>query len=144
MPDLPPLDALRVFEAAARLSSFKAAAEELCVTPSAVSHQVAHLESVLKTPLFQLWALFATPAEREATFARAKAGGLGYGELKKDLLARLLAHFEPLREKREAFAKDPDAVEDVLAAGAARARAIAAPVLSDAREASGLGAAPRG
>jgi len=50
---LPPLNALRVFEAAARLGSFKAAAAELCVTPSAVSHQVAHLESVLKTPLFQ-------------------------------------------------------------------------------------------
>jgi len=50
---LPPLNALRVFEAAARLGSFKAAAEELCVTPSAVSHQVAHLESALKTPLFQ-------------------------------------------------------------------------------------------
>lgn len=50
---LPPLNALRVFEVAARLGSFKAAAEELCVTPSAVSHQVAHLESVLKTPLFQ-------------------------------------------------------------------------------------------
>jgi LysR family transcriptional regulator, glycine cleavage system transcriptional activator len=50
---LPPLNALRVFEAAARLGSFKAAAEELCVTPSAVSHQVAHLESALKASLFR-------------------------------------------------------------------------------------------
>jgi len=45
--NLPPLNGLRVFEAAARLGSFKAAAEELCVTPSAVSHQVANLEAVL-------------------------------------------------------------------------------------------------
>lgn len=50
--NLPPLNALRVFEAAARLGSFKAAAEELCVTPSAVSHQVANLEAVLNVPLF--------------------------------------------------------------------------------------------
>lgn len=50
--NLPPLNALRVFEAAARLGSFKAAAEELHVTPSAVSHQIANLESVLNIPLF--------------------------------------------------------------------------------------------
>ena len=93
----------------------------------------------VKTPLFQLWALFASPAEREETFERAKRGGLGYGELKKDLLARLLAHFEPMRERRDALSKDPDLVEDVLRAGAARARVIAAPVLAAAREAAGLG-----
>ena len=40
------------------------------------------------TPLFQLWSLFASAAEREELFARAKAGGLGYGEVKKDLLRR--------------------------------------------------------
>jgi tryptophanyl-tRNA synthetase len=101
----------------------------------------------VKTPLFQLWALFASPAERAATFERAQRGGLGYGELKKDLLARLLAHFEPMRERREALARQPDEVEDVLASGAARARALATPVLAAAREAAGLGgsrsAAPR-
>ena len=35
--DLPPLNALRAFEAAARLGSFRAAAEELHVTPTAIS-----------------------------------------------------------------------------------------------------------
>jgi LysR family glycine cleavage system transcriptional activator len=50
--NLPPLNALRVFEAAARLGSFKAAADELSVTPSAVSHQIANLEAVLNVPLF--------------------------------------------------------------------------------------------
>jgi tryptophanyl-tRNA synthetase len=89
--------------------------------------------------LFQLWSLFAAPAEREALFARAQAGGLGYGELKKDLLARLLAFFAPLRERREELAKRPDDVEDVLADGVRRARALAAPVFAAAREAGGLG-----
>jgi len=47
-----PLTSLRSFEAAARLGSFKAAAQELCVTQSAVSHQVRHLEDWLGAPLF--------------------------------------------------------------------------------------------
>ena len=49
---LPPLTALRAFEAAARHKSFKVAAEELHVTPSAVSHAVAALEEFLGVKLF--------------------------------------------------------------------------------------------
>lgn len=44
---LPPLAALRAFEAAARRTSFKAAAEELAVTPTAISHQIRQLEAYL-------------------------------------------------------------------------------------------------
>lgn len=49
---LPPLNALRAFEAAARLSSFSKAAEELHVTPAALSHQVKGLEEFLAVRLF--------------------------------------------------------------------------------------------
>jgi len=94
-----------------------------------------------KQALFQLWALFADAAEREALFARAAAGGLGYGEVKKDLLARLLAHFGPYRERRAEWQAKPGAVEEVLAEGARRARALARPVLEAARDAAGLGPA---
>ncbi len=48
----PPLNALRAFEAVARLGSFNAAADALFVTQSAVSHQVRHLEDWLGHPLF--------------------------------------------------------------------------------------------
>ena len=44
---LPPLTSLRAFEAVARRSSFKAAAEELFVTPTAISHQIKQLEAHL-------------------------------------------------------------------------------------------------
>lgn len=44
---LPPLNAVRVFEAAARLESFSAAGDELCVTHGAVSRQVGQLEAWL-------------------------------------------------------------------------------------------------
>jgi LysR family transcriptional regulator, glycine cleavage system transcriptional activator len=49
---LPPLNALRSFEAAARHQSFTRAAHELCVTQGAVSHQVKALEAELGLKLF--------------------------------------------------------------------------------------------
>lgn len=50
---LPPLNALKAFEAAARHLSFKRAADELCVTPAAVSQQVKSLEDYLSVTLFK-------------------------------------------------------------------------------------------
>ena len=50
---LPTLNGLRAFEAAGRHLSFKRAAEELWVTPGAVSQQVKHLEQEIGVPLFQ-------------------------------------------------------------------------------------------
>lgn len=50
---LPPLNALRAFECAARHLSFAAAAEELHVTPAAISHQIKLLEETLGVTLFQ-------------------------------------------------------------------------------------------
>jgi LysR family transcriptional regulator, glycine cleavage system transcriptional activator len=50
---LPPLNALRSFEAAGRLGSIRAAAAELVVTPGAVSRQIRVLESWLGVPLFR-------------------------------------------------------------------------------------------
>jgi LysR family glycine cleavage system transcriptional activator len=53
MRKLPPFAAVRAFEAAARLGSIKRASEELCLTASAVSHQVRALEEYLDTSLFR-------------------------------------------------------------------------------------------
>jgi LysR family glycine cleavage system transcriptional activator len=53
MRKLPPLGALRAFEAAARHMSFKAAADELGVTPTAISHQIRQLEERCGHPLFR-------------------------------------------------------------------------------------------
>jgi len=49
---LPPLNALRTFEAAARHRSFKGAGDELCVSHSAISHQIKKLEQYLGVELF--------------------------------------------------------------------------------------------
>ena len=50
---LPPLNGLRAFEASARHLSFKRAADELCVTPGAVSQQVKSLEASIGVKLFR-------------------------------------------------------------------------------------------
>jgi LysR family transcriptional regulator, glycine cleavage system transcriptional activator len=64
---LPPLNALKAFEAAARHESFTRAAEELCVTQGAVSHQVKALEAGLGLKLFvrERQRLIITEAGRE-------------------------------------------------------------------------------
>src|SRR5258708_11236092 len=64
---LPPLNALKGFEAAARSESFTRAAEELCVTQGAVSHQVKSLEETLGLKLFnrERQRLIITDAGRE-------------------------------------------------------------------------------
>ena len=83
--------------------------------------------------------LFAEPTERDELFERARAGGLGYGDVKKDLLDRLLKFFAPMRERRSELEKRLDDVEDVLADGAERARKIGIPVLEQARQVAGVG-----
>jgi tryptophanyl-tRNA synthetase len=89
--------------------------------------------------VFQLWSLFASCSEREAMWARAAEGGLGYGEVKKDLFERVMATFAPMRERRDALAAQPDLVEDVLRDGVKRARELAAPTFEAARAAAGVG-----
>jgi tryptophanyl-tRNA synthetase len=89
--------------------------------------------------LFAIWSLFAGPAEREAMAARFGRGGLGYGEVKKDLLARVLDHFDHARKLRAELAARPDTLEDIFRDGARRARESAAPTVEACRRAAGLG-----
>ena len=86
---LAPLNALRAFEAAARHLSFTKAAEELRVTPAAVSHQVKALEDTLGVPLFRRLtrALLLTDAGQGALPALRE----GFDRL-AEASERLLAH----------------------------------------------------
>lgn len=92
-------------------------------------------------PLFDLYALFTDEAQQQEIAARARAGGLGYGEMKKELLALIMDYFAPMRERRAEYEKRPDDVREILRTGAEKARAMAAPVLESCREAAGLGTA---
>lgn len=74
---LPSLQALAVFETAARLLSFSRAAGELHVTPVAVSRMVARLENALGMKLFERTRSGLALTEHGATLQRAVASGLG-------------------------------------------------------------------
>lgn len=88
--------------------------------------------------VFALYKLFASEEEQNDLAARYRAGGLGYGHAKLELLEKLNEHFEPMREKRKDLAADMDYVEDVLKTGADKARVLARATLQKARQAAGL------
>jgi tryptophanyl-tRNA synthetase len=69
---------------------------------------------------------------------RLRAGGLGYGDLKKALFENYWNYFADARKKRAELAANLDYVNSVLAGGAVKARALAQKVLKRARKASGL------
>jgi LysR family glycine cleavage system transcriptional activator len=74
---LPPLNALRAFEAAARLLSFRKAAEELNVTPAAVSQQIRLLENRLECRLFHRLTRSISLTQEGARLAPAVADAFG-------------------------------------------------------------------
>ena len=102
------------------------------------SKGVADVKDPETCNVFALYRLFATEEERKAMAARYRAGGLGYGDVKKALHEKFEAHFAPLRQRRAELAAQPDYVEGVLQAGAAKARHLAAATLKRARRAMGL------
>ena len=89
---LPPLNALKAFEAAARHESFTRAAEELCVTQGAVSHQVKALEGEMGIKLFN----------RERQRLVITEAGRTYLEVIRDALDRIAAGTERLLQRQSA------------------------------------------
>ena len=91
-----------------------------------------------KNIAIQLLKLVApTPISKEFE-DRLRAGGLGYGDLKKALFEHYWNYFAAARAKRAELASNPDYVNSVLHDGAARARKVASVVLKRARVAAGL------
>jgi DNA-binding transcriptional LysR family regulator len=87
---LPPLNALKAFEAAARHESFTRAAEELCVTQGAVSHQVKALEAELGIKLFN----------RERQRLVITGAGRDYLTVVRDALDRIAVGTERLMQRQ--------------------------------------------
>lgn len=81
MSRLPPLNALKCLEAAARAQSFSKAAEELHVTQSAVSHQIRQLEDWFGLPLFDRRGRLTVPTPKGDELARALSEAFGIVEV---------------------------------------------------------------
>ena len=88
--------------------------------------------------ILALYKLFASPAEVAAMVTDHEQGGVGYGDLKKRLADRYWDFFAPMRARREEILADPGYVDQVLAAGAVRAREEASKVMGRIRLAVGL------
>jgi LysR family glycine cleavage system transcriptional activator len=91
---LPPLNALKAFEAAARHESFTRAAEELCVTQGAVSHQVKALEAGIGIKLFN----------RERQRLMITEAGREYLAVVRDALDRIALGTEHLTQRQNSGA----------------------------------------
>ena len=91
-----------------------------------------------KNIAIQLLKHLASPEVSKDYEDRLRAGGLGYGDLKKALFEHYWNYFATARARRAELAADLPYVESVLKESAAKARAIAQKVLKRARVASGL------
>jgi len=87
---------------------------------------------------YALWKLFADEEERAEMRERYRAGGLGYGEVKKDLVGRIEEHFADARKRRRELEEKPAEVWDVLAECGKRARLTAREVIDRVRVAVGF------
>lgn len=88
--------------------------------------------------ILALYKLFASESDYAAMVADHENGGCGYGDLKKRLAEAYWDYFAPMRARRAEIVADVGYVDEVLAAGAAKAREEAARVLDRVRHAVGL------
>ncbi len=89
-------------------------------------------------PAVQLLKFFAPPETYASTVEQLKAGGYGYGDLKKALFEHYWEFFREARSRRAELEADLGQVEAILRDGAQRARAVASAVMERARRACGI------
>ena len=87
--------------------------------------------------LFLIYKAFASPQEA-AGFRDELADGMSWGDAKKKLASHLEGILAPMREQYVSLMDNPDRIEDILQAGAAKARKLATPFMQQIREAVGL------
>ena len=104
------------------------------VTDSKLPGEAKDPDSSALMPIFAAFA----DAQETADFRAALGDGLGWGEAKERLAARIERDLAPLRERYTALMAKPDDIEELLQIGAKKSRAIATPFLTQLREAVGL------
>ncbi|WP_048442042.1 tryptophan--tRNA ligase [Caenimonas sp. SL110] len=87
--------------------------------------------------LFQIYEAFASKDETEA-FRKAFEAGISWADAKQQLFERIDHEIAPMREKYDALVGNPAQLEQILKAGAERARSRATPFMNELREAVGL------
>lgn len=88
--------------------------------------------------IYKIYKLVATVEEHEAMRAGFEQGGLGYGEAKKMLLAKILEYFGPMRKVYDKFQANPKKVYNILARGEKKMRKLAEKKMATVRKLTGL------
>lgn len=91
-----------------------------------------------KSVIFAIYSLFLDSKEREILANRFRTPGLRYGDVKKELLEKILEYYAPYREKRAELSQKEDLIQDILLEGAKKAKAQATITLEKIRENLGL------
>lgn len=91
-----------------------------------------------KCNLFVLYKLFATPEKTNELRERYLKGGVGYSEVKKELIGLIYEYFAPYRKKRNELSRDRSIIVEILKKGAEKTRPIAAKMLDEVKRKTGL------
>ena len=94
-------------------------------------------KDVAGSALFQIFQAFATDEETEV-LRQAYTSGISWADAKNMVFERLDRELAPMRERYETLMRDPGAIEDILVAGAVKARRLSAPFMAQLRHAVGL------
>ena len=90
------------------------------------------------SPLFKIYSLFLNSEEKYILNDRYDTPGLKYGDVKKELLSKIIEYFSPYREKREYLSKNIDQVHSILDIGRDKASKVADEYIKKIRDAMGL------
>jgi tryptophanyl-tRNA synthetase len=119
----------------------------LFAPPEQIRRQIAGIVTDSRAPgepkepqgsaLFEIYQAFAS-AEETQRLRQAFAEGIAWGDAKQLLFERIDREIAPLRDRYQALVNDPAQLEEILRAGAAKARARATPLMAELRHAVGL------
>ena len=90
------------------------------------------------SPLFKIYSLFLNSEEKNILSDRYDTPGLKYGDVKKELLSRVIEYFSPYREKRKYLSNNIDQVHSLLDHGREKASKVADEYIKKIRDAMGL------
>tara|TARA_B100001027_G_scaffold212302_1_gene181510 strand:- start:412 stop:1392 length:981 start_codon:yes stop_codon:yes gene_type:complete len=90
------------------------------------------------SPLFKIYSLFLNSEEKNILSDRYDTPGLKYGDVKKELLSRVIEHFFPYRKKRQYLSNNIDQVHSLLDHGREKASKVADEYIKKIRDAMGL------
>lgn len=102
------------------------------------STPVADPKPLEESILAQLMQTVGSPEQYSSFAKKMQRGGVGYGDLKKELAAVIKEFLKPFQEKYRHYQNHSAEVHEILNQGAERARALALPILQKARQATGL------